>query len=376
MDTELYYELALTQIETVGLVKAHLLMETFGTAKAIFDASPSDLSMLGASGNALADRDIRSEAFASAEREIDFIESKGITAITYISTSYPERLRECPDAPIVLFQLGFCPLNSQKMVAMVGTRHATEYGRQLARTFVEQLSAIDKGIVVVSGLAYGIDISCHRAALDFGMPTIAVVAHGMDRIYPPLHRNDAARMINSGGAVLSEFFSGTQPIASNFLQRNRIVAGLCDAVIVVESDARGGSLSTARIASEYNREVFAFPGRIGDKFSTGCNRLISDDRARIVLSADDFMTKMNWMPEKTAAKQPELPFDAVMPLTDNQKAIFDILRTGPKQINELAALSSLTPAEISAAITEMLLSDVIISLPGDMYDIPLKASSV
>lgn len=365
-DEELYYEIALSRMERIDLLKAHTLLTHFDSAKDIFTADDEILRSLGDCGEALLNKDFRANAFSIADREMEFIAKHNINAITYTSAAYPERMRDCADAPVVLFTLGNMPLNNPRMVAVVGTRHATPYGKDLAADFVKGLARADHNIVIVSGLAYGIDIASHRAALESGLPTAAILAHGLDRIYPNLHRPEATKMIETNGLLVTEFTSGTQPLAQNFLQRNRIVAGMSDAVVVVESDYKGGSLSTARLAADYHRDVFAFPGRTSDQYSSGCNRLICDHKAEMILSAEDFIKKMNWAPEN----QPELNFVDASDLTGNQRIIFDTLQEhGAMQINELAVCTNIPFATLSATLTEMVFDDIVSQQPGDRYEL-------
>lgn len=366
---ELFYEIALTQFDGIGLLRAHTLLTHFESAKDIFLADADILRSIGPCGESLLNDTLRSDAFRTAEREMEFIARNNINAITYTSDAYPVRMRDCPDAPAVLFTLGNMPLNNPHMVAVVGTRHATPYGKDLTADFVSGLASADHNIVIVSGLAYGIDIASHRAALEAGLPTAAVLAHGLDRIYPNLHRPDAAKMVETNGCIITEFLSGTQPLAPNFLQRNRIVAGMCDAVVVVESDYKGGSLATARLAADYHRDVFSFPGRTSDQYSSGCNRLICDHKAEMILSANDFLKKMNWAP----ASQPELSFSDTPKLTGNQQIIFDtLLEQGAMQINELSARTDIPFAILSATLTEMVFDDIVCQQPGDRYELDYK----
>lgn len=374
MNDEILYEIALTQLKGVSLLQAKTLMDHFGSAVALWETSDDELREIGTVGETLVDVNLRGEALRRAEEEMKFIDKGNFDVIPFVSPIYPRRLKECEDAPLTLFRCGRCPLDQPKMVAMVGTRHATSYGRSMADEIVRSIAEIDKNVVIVSGLAYGIDIASHRAALQYGLPTIGVVAHGLDMIYPNMHRADAAKMANGNGAVLTEFLSKTQPIGPNFLQRNRIVAGLCQAVIVVESDYRGGSLSTARLAMEYGRDVFAVPGRLSDRFSTGCNNLIAENRAGIFTTAEDFMKRMNWLPEEPKQpKQPELDFDEFTDLSPEKKRVVELLKEhGEMQINELAAVMDLPFVELVSIMAEMAFDDIVVQKPGDMYEIKAK----
>jgi len=371
MNDEILYEIALTQLRGVGLLHAKTLMDHFGSAKALWETPDDELKEIGIIGETLTDPNLRAEALRRAEQEMKFIDSQNIDAISFVSPLYPDSLKQCEDAPITLFRCGRCPLGQPKMVAMVGTRHATSYGKAMADEIVHGISEIDKDVVIVSGLAYGIDIASHKAALKYGLQTIGVVAHGLDMIYPNVHRNEAAAMANGNGAVLTEFMSKTQPIGPNFLQRNRIVAGLCQAVIVVESDYRGGSLSTARLAMEYGREVFAVPGRLSDRYSTGCNNLIAENRAGIFINAEDFMKRMGWMPEPAGKQaQAELIFDDSIELSPEQKRVVEMLKErGEMQINEIAAALDMPFVDLVAILTELAFDDVITQKPGDIYEL-------
>lgn len=374
MNDEILYEIALTQIRGVGPLHAKTLMDHFGSAKALWETPDDELRDIGAVGASLADVNLRGEALRRAEEEIKFVDKENIDVIPFVSSQYPARLKECEDAPLVLFRCGRCPLDHPKMVAMVGTRHATSYGKAMADEIVRTIAEIDRNVVIVSGLAYGIDIASHRAALQYGLPTICVVAHGLDMIYPNMHRAEAAMMANGNGAVLTEFLSKTQPIGPNFLQRNRIVAGLCQAVIVVESDYRGGSLSTARLAMEYGRDVFAVPGRLSDRFSSGCNNLIAENRAGIFTTAEDFMKRMNWLPNETKNNmQPELDFDDFNELSPEKRRVVELLKErGEMQINELAAAMDLPFVDLVGILTEMAFDDIVTQKPGDMYEVRAK----
>ena len=277
--------IALTLCTGIGALTAHRLVQVAGSAAAVFsrreelartcpDIQPAALKALDTPG-----------IFARAEQELDFADKHGIACLTLQDDRYPTRLRQCEDAPLFLLYSGTGNLNSLRVVSMVGTRNATDYGRQWCNSFIRDLAALCPDLLVVSGLAYGIDIASHRAALAHHVPTVAVLAHGLDRIYPAIHRKTATEMLAQGGLLtefltgLTEFLTGTEPERYNFLSRNRIVAGMADAVIVVESGRKGGSLITATLAEGYHRDCFAVPGRATDEHSAGCNRLIRDNKA-------------------------------------------------------------------------------------------------
>ena len=299
---ELQALLALTCTPRVGRLLARRLVETLGTASAVY-AHRAELPDIvpGVRPSLLQALD-SADAWQRAQVEADFISRHQIRALTLHDAAYPSRLRECDDAPLVLYTLGTANLNAARVVGIVGTRKATERGRDLCTAFVRDLAAALPDVLIVSGLAYGIDVASHRASLTSHASTVGVLAHGLDRIYPPAHRSVAAQMTAQGGGLVTEYMSQTEPERQNFVQRNRIIAGMSDAVVVVESAAKGGALITADYAQGYNRDCFAFPGRVDDPYSCGCNNLIRSNAAALITSAADFLKAMDWAPLPDAGK--------------------------------------------------------------------------
>lgn len=311
------------------------------------------------------------EALVQAEREWNWINAHGIRVWTLTDEDYPYRLRQCPDRPLVLYSKGNVHPSEGHIVSIVGTRRPTERGKELTNAFVRELAARLDSLTIVSGGAYGIDIAAHRAALQYGVPTIIIPAHGLDRIYPFRHRPEAVASLEKGG-ILTEFPSGTEPIASNFVQRNRIVAGLADAVVVVESRDRGGSLITARMASDYNRELFAFPGRPDDISSAGCNQLIQSSKAQLITSADDLIETMQWKtttvshnPADTQTTMVGLLDD----LTPDQQTLLAKLNEAEEglHINLLVMETERAYSDVSSDLVSLELQGLIRSLPGGIY---------
>ena len=367
MMDERLYSIALTRIPGLGRIGAHKLIETVGSASAVF-TQRTELPQLvqGVSAKLVSALD-NPEAFRRAEQELAFCEKNHIRCLTLQDEDYPSRLRECPDAPIALFYRGNADLNALHIVAMVGTRHATAYGQDLCNRFLSDLHELCPNVLVVSGLAYGIDIHSHRAALQYGFPTVAVLAHGLDRIYPAEHRRTAVSMLEQGG-LLTEFFSGTTPDRHNFVSRNRIVAGMSDATIVVESAVKGGALITAEIADSYHRECFAFPGRCQDSYSAGCNNLIRNNQAILITSAQDFVQSMGWdhsEKPKVQAVQRELFVD----LNETEQRIVEYLQRNPDgmQINTLVVETDIPVNKMSALLFELELKGVVRAFAGGVY---------
>lgn len=322
----------------------------------------------------------RDKALTFAANELEFCRKHAIQIIPYNSESYPHRLKNCPDAPAIIYYRGTADLNARHIIAVVGTRKISEYGKQVCTRLTERFAELLPDTLIISGLAYGVDINAHRGCMANGLSTIGVVAHGMDQIYPAVHRNDAQRMVSNGG-ILTEYPRGTRPLQGNFLRRNRIVAGLADAVIVVESAEHGGSLVTARIALSYERLVFAVPGRINDPYSVGCNELLLKQRALPMLAADDVITELGWWPDTTVAKQKSLQLElfpnelapqrhlAALPKLDpKQQQIAEALQ-GSDGLNPavLATKTGMTPAEISALLFDMEMEGIVKILPGGFY---------
>lgn len=283
------------------------------------------------------------------------------------SDAYPHRLKGLPNMPDVLYGIGNIDVNRGHFVSIVGTRRATDRGREMTRQLVRDLASLVPDVTIVSGLAYGIDIAAHKAAIEFDLPTIIVPAHGIDRIYPPLHRPVAVQALERGG-ILTEYPVGTEPDAWRFIERNRIIAALSDCTIVVESRMRGGSLSTARQALLYQRSVFAYPGRPQDENSAGCNALIRDGKARLICSAQDVVQMMNW----TEPTQQTIHFDttpAAESLTPLQKQLLDLLRAHEEglHINELVTMTGIAYSELAAELTMMELDDLVHSAPGNIF---------
>ena len=305
--SETLYRLALTQLPGIGINHAHTLLQAAGNATVLFEHRKELPDILPDMPARLVQAFDHPEILRRCEAELSFAEKNRIACLTEEDEAYPSRLRECSDAPLVLFYQGTADLNRRHIISMVGTRNATDYGKDLCLRFIRDLKESLPDAIIVSGLAYGIDIHAHRAALQCGLDTIGVLAHGLDRIYPFVHRNTASEMTSHGG-LLTEFMSGTNPDRQNFVKRNRIVAGISDATVVVESAKKGGSLITAEIAEGYHRDCFAFPGRIGDAFSEGCNHLISANRAVLLQSADELVKAMNWdCPKEIEGDSPSHP---------------------------------------------------------------------
>ncbi len=368
-DDQLKYKIGITLIRGIGNNLAKNLIAYIGSAEDVFREKQSYLAKIPGIGDILSKEIVAQNVLARAEQEIEFILKNKIQTFYYNDRDYPFRLKECADSPIMIFGKGNCDLNNGKFVGIVGTRKATETGKENCKKFISDLVNIQPNSVIVSGLAYGVDICAHKAALDVGLATIAVVGHGLDRIYPAAHRPTAVKMMPKG-ALLTEYLSQTNPDAPNFVQRNRIIAGLCDALIVVESATRGGALITAEIANDYNRDVFAFPGRVNDEWSVGCNALIKTNKASLIESADDLCRFMNWEKSDSigcSAVQTTLFLD----LSDEEQTIVTTLRKNSEgiQMNELALLLSMPSSKISSLLLEMEFKGVVKCLPGSVYRI-------
>jgi DNA processing protein len=304
-------------------------------------------------------------ALKKAEKELTFIEKNGVDVIFYTDSRFPKRLKNCNDAPVLLYSKGNADLNAQRIISIVGTRNATDYGKQLCRALIDELQ--QNNVLVVSGLALGIDVAVHKECVKLNVPTVGVLGHGLDRIYPSQNRATAEKMMENGG-LLTEYPSGTIPDRENFPQRNRIVAGMADATVVIEASLKGGALITAEIANSYNRDVFAFPGRIGDEFSEGCNFLIRNNKAALLTCAADLAYILGWENNETANQAIEqftLPFD----LTAEESMIFEIIRQhqAPLAIDDLSIKTNMATSKLAMNLLNMEMQGYIRSLPGKMY---------
>lgn len=311
----------------------------------------------------------RVEASASrADLEFQYIKSKKISAYTYYDIRYPSRLRECTDAPIILYYLGNADLNASKVLSIVGTRHITEYGRLLCDRFIAELATLVPDLLVVSGLAYGVDVQSHRASLLNGLKTVGVFAHGLDRVYPSVHRKVASQMVSQGG-LLTDFVSGTRPDRYNFVSRNRIVAGMADGVLVVESAPKGGSLITADLANGYDREVFAFPGRVGDLYSQGSNELIRDNQAICLTSAQELVKQMNWELDESIKNKP-IQCDLFPGLSENERSVVELLQqAGPLNPDSMTVSLNIPINQLQTILFNLEIKGVIAIRPGGVYHI-------
>lgn len=361
--TELFYTLSLLRIPGIGSMLARKLIERMGSAEAVFTAPKGILGRTPGIGTLLADTVYKFKDFKETERELKRVEQHQLKLFHYASDDFPQRLKQAPDHPLLLFGKGKLPVNSNRMVAVVGTRAATDYGRHLTEELVAGMQALN--ITVVSGLAYGIDVLAHRAALKVDLPTIGVLGHGLGRIYPAAHRQTAAQMLEKGG-LLTEFPYEAGPDKENFPKRNRIVAGMVDAVIVVEAANNGGALITAGLANDYNRDVFAFPGRVTDKYSAGCHALVRQHKAALVGDSTDFLEAMGWINRKLTIPQQQ---PSLFPELDaEEQQIFDLIKAQTQLgIDGLCLNSGISTARLSNILLGLEFKGLVRSLPGKQY---------
>jgi len=364
-DEQLKYQIALTLLPGVGPVLAKNLVSYCGSVENIFKKKKANLERIPGIGAEKAAAIASHTVFERAEKEVAFIRKHKISSLFFLDAEYPLRLKNCEDAPPLLFFKGHCDLNAQRMVAIVGTRNSTAYGKEITEQLVADLVKYDA--VIVSGLAYGIDIIAHKACIKNNLPTIGVMAHGLDRIYPGEHKPTAEKMVKHGG-VLTEFISKTNPDRENFPSRNRIVAGMVDAVIVVESAIKGGALITADIANGYNREVFAVPGRANSMYSQGCNEYIRLNKAALAENAEHIATLMNWNTHQKA--KPEKQLNIFRELKPEEKLLVDLLKEkGKIDIDTLMIQSGLPVHKVSTTLLNLEFDGLLKALPGKMFEL-------
>ena len=365
MTDDLVYQLALTEVPNVGLVQAKILAQHFGEAQKIFKAGQSTLEKIEGIGEVRARSIKRFADFSQAEKEIKFIEKFKIRPLFITDRQYPQRLLHCYDSPTLLFYKGTADLNVAKVVAIVGTRSHTEYSKKITDELVQELSAHE--ILIVSGMAFGVDAFAHKAAIKNNLATVGVLAHGLDQIYPPEHAGLAKEIMKHGGGLLTEFRSDTNPDKHNFPTRNRVVAGMSDATIVIESGIKGGSMVTAELANGYNRDVFAVPGKVTDTKSAGCNHLIKSNKAVLLTDAQQFIEMMGWEEKRQGAigkRQKEIFIE----LSKEEKLIVDILNEKQTvHIDEINLRSGLSMSTVASVILNLELQHVVCGLPGKMY---------
>ena len=365
MDKDLLYQIALTLIPNIGPVQAKILLQHCN-AEEIFHAKRSYLEKLEGIGTVRAAAIAAFKDFSKAEDEIRFIEKYKIKILFLTDKDYPKRLLNCYDSPILLYYKGEADLNASKIVAIIGTRSHTDYAKQVTDKLVKDLAA--QHVTVVSGLAFGVDAIAHKAAIKNNLPTIGVLGHGLDQIYPSEHTSLAKDMVKHGGGLLTEFRSKTNPDKFNFPTRNRIVAGMSDATIVVETGIKGGSMITAELANGYNKDVFAFPGKVTDNKSAGCNYLIKNNKAMLLTDAEELVQVMNWEEKAKSKKEKRSQRELFIELTADEKIIVAILNEKETaHIDEINIKSGLSSSAVAAAILNLELQNVMVSLPGKLY---------
>ncbi len=362
MYPDLLYQIALTLIPNIGDIRAKALIEKFGDARSVFNASKKTIECIESIGSVAAGSIKAFSDFSVCEAEITFIEQHNIVPLFINDMNYPQRLLNCCDSPALLYYKGNADLNTAKIISVVGTRNNTEYGKAACEKFIRELE--DESILIVSGLAFGIDTIAHKNAVKNKFKTIGVTAHGLDKIYPAQNKILATEMLSQGG-LLTDFMSGTNPDKQNFPKRNRIVAGMCDALVVVESSVKGGSLITAELANSYNKDVFAIPGRVTDVRSAGCNQLIRNNKALLITCADDLLQIMNW---KDSPKKIRPQRQLFIELTSEEKTITEILGAQENtHIDQLYLKSGLSSSSAANALLMLEMQGVVVAMPGKMY---------
>ncbi len=371
MEKEILYTLALHLMEGIGGVKARQLISYCGSSQAVFQLPKAKLLKIPQIGEKIASALQESSLLREAEQELEKAQKNDVQVLSYHQPKYPQRLKQTYDAPLVLFSKGNTDFNLAKSVAIVGTREATEYGKAITEEIVGNLQKHQP--IIVSGLAYGIDIAAHRACLKFNIPTVGVMASGVDNIYPSVHKNTVSQMLQQNGSILTENRLGTKPDAMRFPARNRVIAGMADVIIVVEAKSKGGALITADIANDYNREVMAVPGNLHKSSSEGCNNLIKAHKAHLFTDISDLENLLNWSENATTipAKQVSLNFDKSS-LSVTEQKIIATLESQSKQaypIDELSWLTQVSIQEINSAVLNLELLGLIKSLPGKKYSL-------
>jgi len=368
-DSLLKYKIGIEMIPKVGSINAKKLIAYCGGVEAVFKQKKKELLQIPGIGEAVASEIVNQNILDKAEQEVEFIEKYGIKTLFYLDPEYPERLRQCDDGPIVLFIKGKNNINynRDKFISIVGTRKATSYGKKVTEELINGL--VEKGYnpIIVSGLAYGIDIAAHRAALRSNLQTVAVLGHGLDTIYPSSHRNTAKDIVETG-ALMTDFPSSTKFDRNNFIKRNRIIAGLADATIVVESSSEGGALITADLANSYNREVFAVPGNVGQNYSLGCNQLIKANKAALIESADDIEFLLGWEPSD--AKKPPKQIALFTEISKEEKKILECLKEVDQESIDIICIKTQMPvSKVSSLLLNLEFAGLVKSKPGKVYSL-------
>lgn len=360
----LKHKIALGLIPRVGDINARKLVAHFGNVEAVFREPYRNLTKIPGIGPGLAKYICDRSYLDRAEEEAEWVTRHDIKTYFYLDNDYPFRLRQCEDSPVVFFFRGNCDLDSMKILSVVGTRSATNRGKDLCDRIIGRLAAQHPDLIIVSGLAYGIDIAAHRAAMAYNIPTVGVLANGLRTIYPSVHRSTAETMLKNGG-LLTDFLSDALPERNNFIKRNRIIAGLSDATLVVESGIAGGALITADIASSYNRDVLAVPGRPDDQWSGGCNSLIKSNKAALVENADDVESALGWEPVKTRTPLQRVLFSD---MSDPEKMIFDLLsKENELTIDAICRTLEIPVQNLSPLLLQMELKGLVKFFPGNLY---------
>lgn len=366
-DDLLKYRIAFASIRGMGCELARQILDLVPSERDFFEMKRADLAQLLPVKSRLLGDDYRRQLLDSTDKELEFLNKNSIGVTYFTDSDFPRRLAATPDGPVLIYYKGDpgC-FNADKMISIVGTRHATPYGTHFCDSLVRDISGCIADAVIVSGLAYGIDIAAHRAALSHRVPTMAVLAHGLNTIYPSQHRNDALNILENGGMIITDYTSQAAMSRGNFLARNRIIAGLSDCTIVVESAEKGGAIVTAGIAQSYNRDVFAIPGKVTDIYSAGCNSLIRNNTATLITSCDDLMKAMRWemIGDETTPRQ-----RSIFPeLTAEEQPVVDYLRANSDvHINTLAASLKIPVAELMGLLVELEFKGIVIASPGNRY---------
>ena len=362
MTNQKLYEIALTLVPGIGDVNGKKLVAYCGGAEAVFCEKKKALSQIPGVGDYTIKSIVNQDVMNRAEEEMRFLEKNGVKALFYLDQDYPKRLQHCHDSPMMLYYKGAADLNVSKVVGVVGTRNVTDYGRYAAERIIEDLSS--DNVLIISGLAYGVDSVAHRAALKYDLATVGVLGHGMQTIYPAENRKLSINMLEKGG-VLTEFVSGTKPDKENFPKRNRIVAGMVDCLVVVESAVKGGAMITAEIANSYDREVFAIPGRVGDIYSEGCNQLIKINKANLLTTAADIRYVMRWdVDNKMIPKQLRMFRD----FSEDEQKVMDVFAGNNLiHLDDIIVGTDLSPSKIASVLLSLEFDGVLTALPGKRY---------